>query len=146
MQEPGRLQSMESKRVGHNSATSPSHQYSFSSAWLDLFTNQCPHVLPLVYLFIVCFTNTDIFPKHTEVKSLSHVQLFVTSWTVAYQAPASMGFSGQEYWSGVPSPSLGDLSDPGINPGSPALTGRFFIPESPGIRHNARKGPHGCCT
>ena len=40
-----------------------------------------------------------------EVKSLSHVQLFVTPWTVAYQAPPSMGFSRQEYWSGLPFPS-----------------------------------------
>ena len=40
-----------------------------------------------------------------KVKSLSHVRLFATSWTAAYQAPPSMGFSRQEYWSGVPSPS-----------------------------------------
>ena len=44
--------------------------------------------------------------KLSEEKSLSHVQLFVTPWTVAYQAPLSLGFSGQEYWSGVPFPSL----------------------------------------
>ena len=56
-----------------------------------------------------------------KVKSLSHVRLFATPWTVAYQAPPSMGFSRQEYWSGVPLPSSGDLSDPGIEPGSPAL-------------------------
>ena len=41
-----------------------------------------------------------------KVKSLSHVQLFTTPWTAAYQAPPSMGFSKQEYWSGVPLPSL----------------------------------------
>ena len=46
------------------------------------------------------------------MKSLSHVQLFVTPWTVAYQAPPSMGFSGQEYWNGLPFPSAGDLPDP----------------------------------
>ena len=56
-----------------------------------------------------------------KVKWLSHVQLFVTPWTVAYQAPLSMGFSIQEYWSGLPFPSPGDLPDPGIEPGSPAL-------------------------
>ena len=55
------------------------------------------------------------------MKSLSHVRLFATPWTVAYQAPPSMGFSRLEYWSGVPLPSSGDLSDPGIEPGSPAL-------------------------
>ena len=55
------------------------------------------------------------------VKSLSHVQLCVTPWTVAYNAPPSMGFSRQEYWSGVPCPSPEDLPNPGIEPGSPAL-------------------------
>ena len=49
-----------------------------------------------------------------KVKSLSHVQLFVTPWTVAYQAPLSMGFSRQEYWSGLPFPSPGDLPNPDI--------------------------------
>ena len=56
-----------------------------------------------------------------KVKSLSRVRLFVTPWTVAYQAPPSMGFSRQEYWSGVPFPSLGNLLDPGIEPGSPTF-------------------------
>ena len=62
----------------------------------------------------------------------SHVQLFVTLWTVAHQAPLSMGFSRQEYWCGLPFPSPGDLPDPGIKPGSPILqevsctAGRFF--------------------
>ena len=55
------------------------------------------------------------------MKSLSRVRLFATLWTVAYQAPPSMGFSRQEYWSGLPFPSLGDLPDPGIEPGSPAM-------------------------
>ena len=54
------------------------------------------------------------------MKSLSHVQLFATPWTVAYQAPLSMEFSRQVYWSGFPFPSPGDLPDPGIEPGSPA--------------------------
>ena len=53
-------------------------------------------------------------------KSLSGVQLFATPWTVAYQALLSMGFSRQEYWSGLPLPSPGDLPDPGIEPRSPA--------------------------
>ena len=56
-----------------------------------------------------------------KVKSLSHVRLFATPKTVAYQAPPSMGFSRQEYWSGLPFPSPGDLPDPGIEPGSPTL-------------------------
>ena len=59
--------------------------------------------------------------KEKKVKSLSRVRLFVTPWTVAYQAPPSMGFSRQEYWSGLPFPSPGDLPDPGIEHRSPAL-------------------------
>ena len=59
--------------------------------------------------------------KGREVKLLSHVQLFVTPWTVAHQAPRSMGFSRHEYWSGLPFPPPGNLSDPGTKPGSPAL-------------------------
>ena len=49
----------------------------------------------------------------------SHVWLFATPWTVAHQAPLSMGFSRQEYWSGLPCPPPGDLPDPGIKPTSP---------------------------
>ena len=56
-----------------------------------------------------------------KVKSLSPVRLFATLWTVTYQAPPSMGFSRQEYWSGLPFPSPGDLPDPETEPGSPAL-------------------------
>ena len=56
-----------------------------------------------------------------KVKFLSRVRLFVTPWTVVYQAPLSMGFSRQEYWSGLPFPPPGDLPNPGIEPGSPAL-------------------------
>ena len=50
----------------------------------------------------------------------------VAPWTVAHQVPLSMGFSRQEYWSGLPSPPPGDLPDPGIEPASPTLAGRFF--------------------
>ena len=56
-----------------------------------------------------------------KVKSLSRVRLFATPWTVAHQATPSIGFSRQEYWSGLPFPSPGDLPDPGIEPRSPAL-------------------------
>ena len=54
-----------------------------------------------------------------KVKSLSRVRLFETPWTVAYQASPSMGFSRQEYWSGLPFPSPEYLPDPGIEPGLP---------------------------
>ena len=65
------------------------------------------------------------------MESLSHVQPYVTPWTVALQAPLCMGFSRQEYWSGLPFPSVGDLPDPGIEPKSSALTGRFFTAAPP---------------
>ena len=66
-----------------------------------------------------------------KVKLLSRVRLCVTPWTIAYRAPLSMGFSRQEYWSGVPLPSPGDPPDPGIEPGSPALQGDAFLSEPP---------------
>ena len=56
----------------------------------------------------------------------------MTPWTVACQAPLSMGFSRQEYWSGLPCPPPGDLPDPGIEPVTPALAGGFFTNEPPG--------------
>ena len=57
---------------------------------------------------------------------------FATPWTVACQAPLSMGFSRQEYWSGLPFPSPGDLPNPGIKLAFPALVGGFFSTEPPG--------------
>ena len=70
--------------------------------------------------------------SHVQSKTLSHVQLFVSPWTVAYQAPPSMGFSRQEYWSGLPFPSPGDLPDSGIEPRSPALQADALPFEPPG--------------
>ena len=64
--------------------------------------------------------------------SLSDVQLFGTPWTAARQAPLSMGFSRQEYWSGLPFPPPGDLPNSEIEPESPALAGGFFTTEPPG--------------
>ena len=55
-----------------------------------------------------------------------HVQLFTTPWTIAHQTHLSMGFPRQEYWSGLPFPTLGDLPNPGIKLTSLALAGRFF--------------------
>ena len=57
----------------------------------------------------------------------SCVRIFATLWTVAHQAPLSMGFSRQEYWRGLPCPPPGDLPNPGIEPKSPALVGGFYI-------------------
>ena len=59
-----------------------------------------------------------IYGRKVKVKSLSRVWLFATPWTVAYHTPPSMGFSRQEYWTGLPFPSPEDLPDPGIEPGS----------------------------
>ena len=67
-----------------------------------------------------------------KVKSLSRVRLFATGCTVTYQAPPSMGFSRQEYWSGLLFPSPGDLPNPGIEPGSPALQAEALSSEPPG--------------
>ena len=67
-----------------------------------------------------------------EVNLLSHVRLFATPWTVAHQAPPSMGFSRQEYWIGLPFPSPGDLPNPGIKPGSPAFQADALTSEPPG--------------
>ena len=81
--------------------------------------------------------------------SFSCVQLFATLWTVARQAPLSMGFSRQEYWSGLPFPSPGDLSNPGIEPRSPALqadaltSNVFFFPLP---FHSVLVGKKALCT
>ena len=66
-----------------------------------------------------------------KVKLLGRVWLFVTPWTVAHQAPLSMGFSRQGYWSGLPFPSPGDLPSPGIEPRSPALKADTLTSELP---------------
>ena len=70
--------------------------------------------------------------KKVKVKSFSHVRLFVTPWTVAHQALPFMGFSRQEYWSGLLFPSLGDLPNPGIEPRSPASQADTLPFEPPG--------------
>ena len=73
------------------------------------------------------------------VNCLCVVWLFETPWTIAHQAPLSMGFTRQEYWSGLPFPSSGDLPNAGIKckpPMSPALAGRFFTTEQPGKPHS----------
>ena len=76
-----------------------------------------------------------VYLSRVPAQSLSRVQLFETPWTLARQAPLSMRFSRQEYFSGLPFPPPGDLPNPGIKPTSPAcpaLAGSFFSPETPG--------------
>ena len=65
--------------------------------------------------------------KDVYVQLLSFVQLFATLWTVALRAPLSMGFSWQEYWSGLPFPPPGDPPNPGIKPMSPALQANSLL-------------------
>ena len=71
-----------------------------------------------------------------KVKSLSRVRLFATPWAIAHQAPPSMGFSRQEYWSGLPFPSPGDLPNPGVKPGSPALQ-TDALPSEPPVKFSS---------
>ena len=87
------------------------------------FVSSFPSSLPIINCRIVLVTFSKymltLFPTlWSEVKSLSHVRLFATPWTVAHQAPPSMRFSRQEYWSRLPFPSPGDLPNPGIEPWS----------------------------
>ena len=77
-----------------------------------------------------------------KLKSLSRVRLFATPWTIAHKAPPSMGFSRQDYWGGLPFPFPGDLPNPGIEPGSPALQAVALTSEAPGIED----GGSGLCA
>ena len=89
------------------------------------------------------------WPQHFSMaclraKSLSRVWLFATLWTVAFQAPLSMGFSRQEFWSELPCPLPGDLPDPGIEPTSLkslALAGGFFTTKATWEARSVWHGP-----
>ena len=72
----------------------------------------------------------SLFESESEV--VQCVELFATQWTVAHQAPPSMGFSRQEYWSGLPFPSPGNLPNPGIEPRSPTFQADALTSEPPG--------------
>ena len=77
------------------------------------------------------------------MRLLSRVLLFATPWTVAYQAPPSMEFSRQEYWSGLPFPSAGDLPNAGIEPRSPTLQADALPSQPPGSQTSAMGGKGG---
>ena len=87
--------------------------------------------------FLCSFYPLILVPDLRKLEKLrfSHVQLFATLWTVARQAPLSVGFSRQEYWTGLPFPSPGDLPNPEIEPGSPALQADSLPSEPPGKPH-----------
>ena len=97
----------------------PGNMVGKVSRQLDVFRNRFYDLNPYISSYL----------KWSEVKSLSRVSLFATLWTGAYQAPPSMGFSRQEYWSGLPFPSPGDLPNPGIEPVSPASQTEALLSE-----------------
>ena len=92
------------------------------------------HIFNVIYKYVIIY----ILISEVKVKSLSRVRLFVTPWTVAHQAPPSMEFSRQEYWSVLPFPSPEYLPNPRIEPGSPALQADALLSEPPGkpLIHN----------
>ena len=98
----------------------PSHHQNYSNH--PFYNNLLLHAYAI-------FCDMLILPL--KEKSLSRDRLFATPWTVAYQAPPSMGFSRQECWSGLPFPSPGYLPNPGIEPGSPALQSDALASEPP---------------
>ena len=98
--------------LNFNPCRFPAHIHSFDFWALPTLQRNSPHLGRQFYLY--CYV----------LSHFSRAWLCATLWTVARQAPLSMGFSGQDYWSGLLCPPPGDLPDPGI--GSPALAGRFF--------------------
>ena len=88
---------------------------------LSPYSPPCPHLLLISHTHTHTLRKAHVGHNESKVKLLSRVRLFVTLWTVAYKAPLSMGFSRQEFWSGLPFPSPGDLPNPGIEPRFPAL-------------------------
>ena len=111
-EECGRLQSMRSQRVGHDWTNSLS--LFCDPMDCSLSGSPFPGTLRARTLEWVAISFSNASKWKVKVKSLSRVQLFVTPWTVAYHTPLSMGFSQQEYWSGLPFPFPEDLPDPGI--------------------------------
>ena len=93
------------------------HYMPFQS---QVHAHTCVHICPIIPIIWS-------FPIVVVLQSLSHVQLVATPWTVTHQTPLSMGFSRQEYYSGLPFSSPGELPDQGIEPTSPELADRFFI-------------------
>ena len=92
---------------------------------------------------LMCFLPATLEKrKKKKVKSLSCVRIFATPWTVAYQAPLSMEFSRQEYWSGLPFPSSEALPNPGIKPTSPALQADTLPSEPPGKPYTGEISPY----
>ena len=123
-------------------------QLEYSSLVINLIGVKCFYFFSLFFFkfyFILLYNTVLVLPyinmnlprvytcsQSKKVKLLSRVQLFATPWTVAYHTPLSMGFSRQEYWSGLPRPFAEDLPNPGIEPGSLALQADALPSEPPG--------------
>ena len=106
-------------------------------------TKPSPTMHPLLLLLLTGFIQSSklywhpaLATFHSEVKSLSLLRLSAAPWTVAHQASPSVEFSRHEYWSGLPFPSPGNLPDPGIEPGSPALQADALPSEPRGNHRN----------
>ena len=119
-EEPGGLQSIGSQTVRHDWRDLAQHSKKIYEAGknrvYNIITNNKLFTYVCEYILLVLFS------------SFSHVWLFATLWTITHQSPLSMGFSGQEYWSGSPFLPPGDLP----NPASLEIAGKFFTIEPPG--------------
>ena len=119
----------------------PCHLLSFYTFPITLPIPTCYVIYWLALLFIESFPS----PVHACLVASVHVRLFVTLWTLTHQVPLSMGFSRQEYWSGLPCPPPGDLPDPRTEPTSPALQADSLLLNHPGslqyvlVNINSRK-------
>ena len=104
---------------------------------------QCIQLSQLLnYTVYMAIAFTYKYATIVSAHSLSCVQIFAALWTIAHQAPLSMGFSRQEYWNRVSFPTPGDLPNSGIEPSSlvsPTLAGRLFILAPPGKPHTSKK-------
>ena len=112
----------------------------FHVEWALLFHKQISPLSSLKNTVV----DHDIVNSTCVLSHFRHVWLFVTLWTVAYQVPLSMGFSRQEYWSGLPCPPPGDLPDTGIKPSSPASPVPVSSPRCPRLNldvHQRWSGP-----
>ena len=106
--------------------------------FLDLNLNwqYCLRICKFLYHLIIIITRWDVYDDSgssylCHASEFSHIQLFATPWTIAGQAPLFLEFSRQKYWSGLPFPTPRNIPDPGIEPTSPALVGRFFTTVPP---------------
>ena len=129
--EDGRVGSPCSPRNSQESSPAPQFK-SINSSVLAFFMVQLSHLymttgktmaltIGSFVLKVMSLLFNTLSRFKVKVKLLSHVWFFATPWTVGYQVPPSVGFSRQEYWSGLPFPSPGDLPNAGIEPGSPTL-------------------------